>query len=121
VSFSFSPRLGLRKIPLATPWRPHPSLRPRLQYALSAITISSSPLTAFSNSWLSCTLAAVSVTCRINGKNYDGWISVFALRRQDGVNYYRFGYNANSKRWLQTSGSGLFYRRQPKIDESILY
>ena len=27
------------------------------------MTISSSPLTTFSNSWLSCTLAAVSVTC----------------------------------------------------------
>lgn len=57
----------------------------------------------------------------ITGKNYDGWISVFALRRQDGVNFYRFGYNINSKNWLQTFGSGLFYRRHPKIDESILY
>jgi hypothetical protein len=30
------------------------------------MTISSSPCTTFSNSWLSCTLAAVSVTCRIS-------------------------------------------------------
>lgn len=40
--------------------------RSRLQYALSASTISSSPLTTFSNSRRSCTLAAVSVTARIS-------------------------------------------------------
>jgi len=53
----------------------------------------------------------------ITGPNYDGWISVFALRRRNGVNYYRFGYNINSNDCLQTmtSTGAAFYRTRPAI------
>lgn len=54
----------------------------------------------------------------ITGKNYDGWINVFALLRRNGVNYSRFGYNVNSRRWYFKNLSYLYL---PKIDESILY
>ncbi len=54
----------------------------------------------------------------ITGKNYDGWINVFALLRRNGVNYSRFGYNVNSRRWYFKNLSCLYL---PKIDESILY
>jgi hypothetical protein len=58
---NFCPRPGLRNIPLATPGFPHHSLRAWLQYALSAMTISSFPWTTCSNSRLSCTSAAISI------------------------------------------------------------
>jgi len=45
---------------------PHHWLRALSLYALSAMTMTSSPWTTFLNFWLSCTLAAVSVTRRIN-------------------------------------------------------
>lgn len=54
----------------------------------------------------------------ITGQNYDGWISVFALLRRNGVNYARFGYNVKSRSWYFKN---LSYVYLPKIDESILY
>ena len=51
-------------------------------------------------------------------KNYDGWINILALLRRNGVNYSRFGYNVNSRRWYFKNLSYLYL---PKIDESILY
>ena len=54
----------------------------------------------------------------ITGRNYDGWINIFALWRQDGVNYCRFGYNVDSRRWYYRNFS---YLHQPRIDESILH
>ena len=59
----------------------------------------------------------------ITGPNYDGWVSVFALKRRNGVNYYRFGYNIKSKDSLQTmtSTGAAFYRACPAIDESVLH
>ena len=53
----------------------------------------------------------------ITGPNYDGWVSVFALRRRNGVNYYRFGYNTKSNDCLQTmtSTGAAFYRTRPAI------
>lgn len=59
-------------------------------------------------------------TIYITGKNHDGWLNVFALKRPDGVNYYRFGYNANSKIWWCDDERGMDNWRSPKIDELIL-
>lgn len=59
-------------------------------------------------------------TIYISGKNHDGWLNVYALKRPDGVNYYRFGYNANSKIWWCDDERGMDYWRSPKIDELIL-
>jgi hypothetical protein len=57
----------------------------------------------------------------ITGQNYDGWIGVFALKRRDGVNFYRFGYNVRGKRWTSFNDRGLVNLRPPKIDEAFLY
>jgi ankyrin repeat protein len=54
----------------------------------------------------------------ITGKNYDGWISIFALWRRNGVNYSRFAYNVNARRWYFKN---LLYLYLPKVDESLLY
>jgi hypothetical protein len=66
----------------------------------------------------------------ITGRNYDGWINVFALWRRDGVNYYRFGFNVRTKAWNYTDKSGTLRHRlegermldpKPNVDESVLY
>jgi hypothetical protein len=57
----------------------------------------------------------------ITGKNHDGWFNVFALKSRNGVNYYGFGYNANSKRRWCDDERGMLFGQPPKIDESILY
>ena len=56
----------------------------------------------------------------VTGKNQDGWINVFALARRDGVNYFRYGFNVESKRWCRIMASGAYDRTKPPIDESIL-
>jgi hypothetical protein len=57
----------------------------------------------------------------ITGKTFGGWISIFALTRRDGVNYYRYGFNVINRRWCRIMRSGAYNWRKPPIDESILY
>jgi hypothetical protein len=52
-------------------------------------------------------------TVYVTGVNSEGWLNVFALKRKDGKNYYRFGYNINERRWA--------YDEHPKVNEKILY
>lgn len=56
----------------------------------------------------------------ITGQNEKGWVSIFALKRRAGVNYYRFGYNLNEKRWWCDNERGMLSWRLPRLDESIL-
>lgn len=49
----------------------------------------------------------------ITGVSPAGWINIFALKRKDGVNFFRFGYNLTEERWA--------YGSAPKAIERILY
>jgi hypothetical protein len=57
----------------------------------------------------------------ITGKNFDGWINVYALARRNGVNYFRYGFNTKSKRWCRIMTSGAYNWTKPQVDESILF
>jgi ankyrin repeat protein len=62
----------------------------------------------------------------ITAPNYDGWLNVFALRRRDGVNYYRYGYNVKTGVWNYSDRSGTICHDRvgsPKlnVDTALLY
>ena len=57
----------------------------------------------------------------ITGKNFDGWINVYALTRRNGVNYFRYGFDTKSKSWCRIMTSGAYNWTKPQIDESILF
>ena len=49
----------------------------------------------------------------ITGANSEGWLNVFALKRKDGITYFRFGYSVTERRWA--------YGIKPNIDEGTLW
>lgn len=68
----------------------------------------------------------------ITGKNYDGWLNVFALWRRGGVNYYRFGFNVRTRGWTFKNREGVnsyriiscdnrMWTAKPNVDETTLY
>lgn len=56
----------------------------------------------------------------VTGENRDGWVNVYALARRDGVNYYRFGFHAKTRRWCRIMPSGAYNWAKPPVDELIL-
>jgi len=62
----------------------------------------------------------------ITAPNYDGWLNVFALRRRDGVNYYRYGFNIKTGVWNYSDRLGTICHDRdgsPKlnVDTALLY
>lgn len=56
----------------------------------------------------------------ITGIYKNSWINVYALKRKNGVNYFRFGYSLQLRTWFDTSPTRKSYWNHPPVDIAVI-